>query len=71
MNVKHLRRKLNPVQQQLLGLTTGIISVDGAKGRSSRYYPRPGDVPLANPDQQPHRRTLRSVARRILQTLCR
>ena len=66
MNVRHLRRKLNPVQQQMLGLTTSITSVDGARGRSGRYYPGPSDVPLANPDSVTPRNSLRSFARRIL-----
>lgn len=71
MKVKHLRRKLNPVQQQLLGLTTSITSVDGAQGRSSRYYPGPADVPLAHPDAAPRKRSLRSLAGRIARHLRR
>lgn len=71
MKVKHLRRKLNPVQQQLLGLTTSITSVDGARGRSGRYYPLPADVPLANPGLPQRRRSLRSLAGRILRYLKR
>ena len=71
MNVKHLRKKLNPVQQQLLGLTTSVTSVDGAQGRSGRYYPQPSDVPLAHPDRPQARRSLVSMARRMLRRLGR
>lgn len=71
MKVKHLRRKLNPVQQQLLGLTASITSIDGAQGRSSRYYPGPADVPLANPEMAQRRRSLRSLPGRILRYLRR
>jgi ectoine hydroxylase-related dioxygenase (phytanoyl-CoA dioxygenase family) len=71
MNVRHLRRRLNPVQQQMLGLTTGTISVDGAQGRSGRYYPTPADVPLAHPGRPLRRRPLHSIARRILRFLGR
>lgn len=71
MKVKHLRRKLNPVQQQMLGLTTSTTSIDGARGRSGRYYPAPADVPLAHSDVPPTRRTLRSLAARVLRRLRR
>ena len=71
MKVSHLRRKLNPVQQQLLGLTISTTSVDGAQGRSSRYYPEPADLPLAHPDATPRRPSLRSLAGRILRQLRR
>ena len=71
MNVKHLRRKLNPVRQQLLGMTAGIHTFDGAKGRSGRYYPTPGDVPLAHPGSVSRNQPLRSIARRILRAFRR
>ncbi len=66
MSVSHLRRKLNPVQQQLLGLTTSITSVDGARGRSGRYYPSKAELPLANPEAFKPWHPLRSMVRRIL-----
>jgi ectoine hydroxylase len=69
MTVKHLRKKLNPIQEQMLGLTARVTSVDGAKGRSSRYYPGKGDLPLANPDYVPPRRSLRSLVKRVLRFL--
>ncbi len=47
MKVSHLRRKCNPVQRQLLGLTTSTHTMDGAAGRSGRYYPSPAELPLA------------------------
>jgi hypothetical protein len=71
MKVKHLRRKLNPVQQQLLGLTARTTSVDGAQGRSSRYYPGPADVPLAHPEAANGGRSLRSLPGRIRRYLRR
>jgi ectoine hydroxylase-related dioxygenase (phytanoyl-CoA dioxygenase family) len=67
MNVKHLGKKLNPVQQQLLGLTTSIMTVDGAEGRSGRYYPSKAELPLAHPDDFQSRSRLRSLARSLLQ----
>jgi ectoine hydroxylase-related dioxygenase (phytanoyl-CoA dioxygenase family) len=66
MTVKNLRKKLNPVQQQMLGLTARVTSVDGALGRSSRYYPRKSDLPLANPGHVQARQPLRSLAKRLL-----
>lgn len=66
MTVKNLRKKLNPVQQQMLGLTARVTSVDGALGRSSRYYPRKSDLPLANPEHVQARQPLRSLAKRLL-----
>ena len=71
MNVRHTRGKLNPVQQQLLGLTTSITAVDGARGRSGRYYPSPADLPLAYPDEFRRSSLLRSVARRVRRMLNR
>jgi ectoine hydroxylase-related dioxygenase (phytanoyl-CoA dioxygenase family) len=47
MNVRRLRRKCNPVQRQLLGLTTRTHTMDGAAGRSGRYYPNEAELPLA------------------------
>ena len=71
MSVRHIRKKLNPVQQQLLGLTTSIISVDGARGRSGRYYPSPSDLPLAYPDEVRRNSILRSIARRVRRLVSR
>lgn len=71
MTVRGLRRKLNPVQRQLLGMTARATSIDGAQGRSSRYYPRKADLPLAHPDQVQRRQPLRAMARRILRILQR
>lgn len=71
MTVKHISKKLSPVQRQMLGLTTRVTSVDGAMGRSNRYYPRKSDLPLANPGHVEPKRSLRSLARRILQIVKR
>jgi ectoine hydroxylase-related dioxygenase (phytanoyl-CoA dioxygenase family) len=71
MNVGRLRKKCNPVRQQLLGLTTGVHTIDGAEGRSGLYYPGPGDIPLENPGHVGRSSRLRSIARRILRTFGR
>lgn len=71
MRVERLRKKLNPVQKQLLGLTSKMTSVDGAKGRSNRYYPGPGDIPLAFPDHRFRENPLRSFANRVRRLLRR
>lgn len=47
MQVEHLRRKCNPVQQQLLGMTTTTHTIDGAEGRSGAYYPSTRELPLS------------------------
>ena len=67
MTVKNVSKKLNPVQQQMLGLTTRVTSVDGAMGRSNRYYPRKSDLPLAHPGHVQPWQPLRALTRRILQ----
>jgi ectoine hydroxylase-related dioxygenase (phytanoyl-CoA dioxygenase family) len=66
MNVSRVRKKCNPVQRQLLGLTTSVHAIDGAQGRSGLYYPTPSDVPLAHSGQVERRQPLRSIARRAL-----
>ena len=71
MNVGRVRKKCNPVQQQLLGMTTGVHTIDGAQGRSGLYYPGPGDVPLAHPGNISRESRLRSIARRLLRILRR
>ena len=47
MQVGHLRKKCNPVRQQLLGMTTSVHTIDGARGRSGAYYPSASDIPLS------------------------
>lgn len=61
MQVEHLRKKCNPIRQQLLGMTTGVHAIDGARGRSGAYYPSAGDVPLSG--RKPANRYGRTVAR--------
>lgn len=48
MTVEHLRDRCNSVQLQLLGLSSTYQTVDGARGRSGRYYPSTQDVHLGN-----------------------
>jgi hypothetical protein len=67
MNVEHVRKKCSPVRQQLLGMTTGVRTIDGAQGRSGLYYPGPADLPLAHPGYISRVPRLRSIARRFLQ----
>ena len=67
MNVDHMRRKCNPVQRQLLGMTTKVRTIDGAQGRSGLYYPGQEDLPLAHPGKINRAPQLRSMARRLLQ----
>jgi ectoine hydroxylase len=71
MNVGRVRKKCGPVRQQLLGMTTGVHTIDGAQGRSGLYYPGPGDVPLAHPDNTSRESRLRSIARRFLRFIRR
>lgn len=71
MNVRRVRKKCGPVRQQLLGMTTGVHTIDGAQGRSGLYYPGPGDVPLAHPGYSRRESRLRSIARRLVQVFRR
>lgn len=71
MNVARVRKKCNPVRQQLLGMTTGVRTIDGAQGRSGLYYPGPEDVPLAQPGNVVRPQRLRSIARRLLRFIRR
>lgn len=61
MQVDHLRKKCNPVQLQLLGMTTTMHTIDGAQGRSGAYYPGTQDVPLSG--QKTSNRYARAILR--------
>ena len=66
MTVDSLADRCNPVRKQLLGLTPEYNMIDGAAGRSSRYHPKPQDLPLAgNKPPGPASRVVRSLKRRI------
>lgn len=66
MTVSGLEDKCDPVRKQLLGLTPEYNVIDGAVGRSSRYYPTLHDLPLAgNRAPNPASRMVRSLKRRI------
>ena len=46
MTVDHLRSRCDPIRLQLLGLSGTTKNIDGAAGRSGRYYPSSDQVPL-------------------------
>lgn len=66
MNVEYLRRKCSPVRRQLLELSTGIHTIDGARGRSGHYYPIASDIPLSGRKGVGFLRKLGSWGRRLL-----
>ena len=66
MTVDGLEDRCDPIRKQLLGLTPEYNVIDGAAGRSSRYHPKPHDLPLAgNKPPNPASRVVRSLKRRI------
>lgn len=69
MHVRRLRRKCNPVQQQLLGLTTTTHTLDGAAGRSGRYYPSDGELPLSGSRSESLTRRAGARIRRIVRRI--
>jgi len=71
MTVEHVSNRCDPVRKQLLGLTPNVTVVDGAEGRSSRYYPGPRDIPLSNPPSDLGKRIVGFASRRIRQAVAR
>jgi ectoine hydroxylase-related dioxygenase (phytanoyl-CoA dioxygenase family) len=66
MSVDGLADRCDPIRKQLLGLTPEYNVIDGAAGRSSRYHPKPHDIPLSgNKPPNPASRIVRSLKRRI------
>lgn len=64
MSVAHLKVR-DPVRRQLLGMSTDHNVIDGAAGRSSRYYPTKKDIPLAGEQTPMSRRVAGALKRRI------
>ncbi|MGI9260698.1 MAG: phytanoyl-CoA dioxygenase family protein [Woeseiaceae bacterium] len=71
MTVEHLFDRCDPVRRQLLGLTPNVTVVDGAEGRSSRYYPGPRDIPLSNPPSDLGKRIVGFASRKIRQAVAK
>ena len=66
MTVGGLADRCDPVRKQLLGLMPEYNVIDGAAGRSSRYYPTLNDLPLSgNRPRDAASRVVRSLKRRI------
>jgi len=69
MTVEPLRDRCNPTQLQLLGLSGGYHTIDGAKGRSGRYYPSDRDVPMGTTTLGRIGRRIRTLPRRVMSRL--
>jgi ectoine hydroxylase-related dioxygenase (phytanoyl-CoA dioxygenase family) len=66
MTVDGLVDRCDPIRRQLLGLMPEYNVIDGAAGRSSRYYPTMQDLPLAgNKPPSTASRVVKSLKRRI------
>ena len=66
MTVEHLRDRCNAVRLQLLGISSTYQSIDGAAGRSGRYYPSTQDVAVGYKMKDNLLRQLRWWGNRIL-----
>jgi len=66
MTVDHLRDQCSPTRLQLLGLSSRNHTIDGAKGRSGRYYPSSHDVPIGTTVFGRVGRRIRSLLRRVM-----
>ena len=71
MTVESLRDRCSPARLQLLGLSAAYRTIDGAEGRSGRYYPTDLDVPIGRSAFSRIRRRLRSIPKRIVKKLRR
>ena len=66
MTVEHVRDRCNAVRLQLLGISSTYQSIDGAAGRSGRYYPSTQDVAVGYKMKDNLLRQLRWWGNRIL-----
>lgn len=69
MTVEHLRDRCNPVRRQLLGISNNYKVIDGAAGRSARYYPGAHDIPLGSPPGQRRRISYQALKRKLARSL--
>ena len=71
MTVDSLRDRCSPARLQLLGLSAGYHTFDGAEGRSGRYYPTDLDVPIGKSAFGRISRRIRSLPKRVVKKLRR
>lgn len=69
MTVDSLRDRCSPARLQLLGLSAGYRTFDGAEGRSGRYYPTDLDIPMGKSAFGRFSRRIRSIPKRIVKKL--
>lgn len=69
MTVEPLRDLFNPTRLQLLGLSGGSHTIDGAKGRSGRYYPSDREVLTGTTAFGRIARRIRSLPKQVMRRL--